>query len=279
MRCAEAISMLLPLQDECALRYYEWSFEQAEKELEQDFPHVRRVKSSLVFLFLEFVEGHTRAETRDLMTGGIKRFQQRAAELRGESLTEKEQAIHRQFVDFFSEEIVIQEKPMTSFRVSRQERQLRDQELAGTLRFQQNKKNFREELKRKFHSAGFKAESEFSAGLNYCEQFGDWYLMTTLDVSGKSQLTCSHRLAARRTIDTCPTDLLPGANLLSWCGIHPNTRYDLIREDELDCVAESVLATYRIFRQFVPELLAGLHHFIPEGLEDARSLAFQKHFE
>lgn len=69
------------------------------------------------------------------MTGGIKRFQQRAAGLRGERLTEKEQTIHRQFVDFFSEETAIQGKPMTSFRISRQERQLRDQELAGTLKF------------------------------------------------------------------------------------------------------------------------------------------------
>jgi hypothetical protein len=277
MRCAEANSILLPVQDEFARRFYEWSLEQAEKELEEDFPRVRGVKSSLVFLFLEFVEGHSRAEVWDLMTGGIKRFQQRAAELRGERLTEKELTIHRQFVDFFSEEIVIQGKPMTGFRVSRRERQLRDQELAGTLKFHQSKKSLREELKRKFQSAGFKAESEFSAGLNYCEQVGDWYLMTALDVSGKSQLDCNHRVAARRTIDTCVTDLLSGASLLSWCGIHPNTRFDLIREDELGNVAESILAVYKFFWQSIPELLTGLRHLIPEKLEDAHPLAFQKH--
>jgi hypothetical protein len=239
MRCAEASSILLPLQDEFALRYYEWSLEQAEKEIEEDFPQVRWVKSSLVF---EFVEGRCRAEVRDLMTGGIKRFQQRAAALRGERLTEKEQTIHRQFVDYFSEETVIQRKPMTGFRVSRRERQLRDQEFAGTLKFHQNKKSLRGELKRQFQSAGFKAESEFSTGLNYCEQLGDWFLVTALDVSGRSQLDFSHRVAARRTIDTCVTDLLSGTSLLSWCGIHRNTRYDLIREDELDNVAESILA-------------------------------------
>jgi hypothetical protein len=277
MRCAEASLILRPLQDEFALRYYEWSLEQVGRELEDDFSHIREVKSSLVFLFLEFVEGHSRAEVRDLMTGGIKRFQQRGAELRGERLTEKEQTIHRQFVDFFSEEIVIQGKPMTSFRVSRRERKLRDQELAGTLKFHQNKKSLREELKRKFQSAGFKAESEFTAGLNYCEQLGDWYLMTALDVSGKSQLDSNHRVAARRTMDTCFTDLLAGANLLSWCGIHPNTRYDLLREDELDNVAESILVVYRLFQQSLPDLLSGLHHLIPETLEDANPLAFQKH--
>jgi hypothetical protein len=277
MRCAEAVSILAPLQDEFAVRYYEWSLEQAEKELEEDFLHVRGVKSSLVFLFLEFVEDRTRTEVRDLMTGGIKRFQQRAAQLRGERLTKKEQTIHRQFVDFFSEEIIIQGKPMTGFRVSRQERQLRDQELAGTLKLHQNKKGLREELKRKFQSAGLKAENEFRAGLNYCEQLGDWYLMTALDVSGKSQLDCGHRVVARRTIDTCFTDLLAGASLLSWCGIHPNTRYDLLREDELGNVAESILTVYRLFQQSIPELLAGLHHLIPESLEDAHPLAFQKH--
>lgn len=51
MRCAEAVSILAPLQDEFAVRYYEWSLKQAEKELEEDFLHVRGVKSSLVFLF------------------------------------------------------------------------------------------------------------------------------------------------------------------------------------------------------------------------------------
>jgi hypothetical protein len=264
------------MQDECALRYYEWSFAQAEEELEQDFPHVRRVKSSLVFLFLEFVEGHTRAEISDLITGGIKRLQPRATELRGERLTGKEQKIRQQFVDFFSDEITIQGKPMTSFRVSRQERQLQDQQLAGTLKFSQNKEQLRNELKRHFQSAGLTPKSEFTAGLNYCEQLGDWYLMTTLDVSGKSQLACSHRVAARQTIDTCPTDVLSGVSLLSWCGIHPNTQYDLVREGELEEAAKSVLAAYSVFRQGVPKLLARLHHAVPERLEDAQSLTFRK---
>jgi len=264
------------MQDEFALRYYEWSFAQAEEELEQDFPHVRRVKSSLVFLFLEFVEGHPRAEISDLITGGIKRLQPRPTELRGERLTEKEQKIHQQFVEFFSDQITIQGKPMTSFRVSRQERQLHEQQLAGTLKFNQNKKQLRNELKRHFQSAGLTPKSQFTAGLNYCEQLGDWHLITTLDVSGNSQLACSHRVAARQTVDTCLTDLLSGANLLSWCGIHPNTHYDLIREDELEEAAQSVLMAYKVFRQGVSELLAGLHHVIPERLEDAQSLAFQK---
>ncbi len=110
-------------------------------QTQTNFSHVRRVKSSLVFLFLEFVEGHTRAEIWDLITGGIKRFQQRPAELRGERLSEKEQAIHQQFVDFFSDEITIQGKPMTSFRVPKRERQLRDQQLAGTPKFNQTRNN------------------------------------------------------------------------------------------------------------------------------------------
>lgn len=277
MRCAEATSILRPLQDEFALRYYEWSLEQSNKELEEDFPHVRRVKSSLVFLFLEFIESRTRAELRELMTGGLKRFQQRAVELKGEKISAREQEIHQQFINYFSEPVVIHGTAMTSFRVSKRERQLREEELAGQLRFNQDKKKFRGELKRKFQSAALNPESEFRSGLSYCEQFGNWYLMTSLDVSGKSQLEYSQRIACRRTIDTCLTDLLPGASLLSWCGIHPNTRYDLIKEDELEEVAASVLAACKILQQSVPGLLAGLHHDIPETLDDARALAFEKH--
>lgn len=276
MRCAEAVSILRPLQDEFALRYYDWSLDQSRKELEQDFPNLRRVRSSLVFLFLEFIEDRTRSDVHDLMTGGIKRFQPRAAELRGQRVTQREAGLHQQFVDYFSEEIILQGTPMTAFRVPRTERRLRDEELAGRVKFHQNKKQLREALKRKFYAAGIEPQSEFGAGLNFCEPIGDWYLITSLDVSGQSQLECSQRVAPRRTIDTCFTDLLAGANLLSWCGIHPNTRYDLIQTGELDVVVESVLAACQMFRQFVPEALTGLHHEIPEQLEDARALSFRE---
>lgn len=124
MNCAEASSILRPLQDQFALRYYDWCLGEGERELKEDFPRVRRVKSSLVNLFLEFVENHSRNEVRDLMIGGVKRFKPRAVELRNEHQSEKEKAIHQQFVDFFSEDVLIHGNAMKAFRVSRHEREL-----------------------------------------------------------------------------------------------------------------------------------------------------------
>jgi hypothetical protein len=53
-------------------------------------------------------------------------------------------------------------------------------------------------------------------------------------------------------------------SLFNRCGIHTNTRFDLITEDELKDVASSVVAIRTRFHQFLPELLMGLHHAIPE---------------
>jgi hypothetical protein len=91
------------------------------------------------------------------------------------------------------------------------------------------------------------------------------------------QFDYSYRVTARRSVDTCFTELMTGMNLLNWCGIHTNTRFDLISEDELKDVASSVVAIHTRFQQFLPELLTGLHHAIPEKIADARPLVFEHH--
>jgi len=68
--------------------------------------------------------------------------------------------------------------------------------------------------------------------VTYRQQFGDWYLLTSLDLFGKSQFDYSQRVTARRTVDNCFTELMPGMNLLNWCESTP-TR-DLITEDEFE---------------------------------------------
>src|SRR5215510_10178883 len=72
MKCAEAQSLLAPLQDEFARRYYRWCLAESQRELEADFPAIRAMQSHVSFLFLEFVESCSRNEIRDLMVGGLK---------------------------------------------------------------------------------------------------------------------------------------------------------------------------------------------------------------
>jgi hypothetical protein len=66
-------------------------------------------------------------------------------------------------------------------------------------------------------------------------------------------------------------------SLFNRCGIHTNTRFDLITESELKDVASYVVAIRTRFHQFLPELLMGLHHAIPEKIADAPPPVFEHH--
>lgn len=273
MRCAEATSRLLPLQDEFATRFYRWSQDECRHELENDFARVRQVRSSLVLLFLEFADRHTHAEMSALLMGNLKRFSPRAASLLGESISAEEEEMHREFIGYFSEEIVIGGNRVTAFRVPEKEKRLRESEpeAVGTS-FVSIAKELRRALEERFRRLGLTPVRRLTAGLAYSEKLGDWYFASSFDMSGKSQLNCGHWLSARSRTDSCPTNLKADMNLLNWCGVHPNTRFDLIATTDIPTVAELVGEIYERMRQSLPTLLDGLRHEIPEELDDAVAL-------
>ena len=76
-------------------------------------------------------------------------------------------------------------------------------------------------------------EKALSSGLHYCLPVRPWFAMTDIDLSGRAQLSYSHQVSARPTIDLLPDHLMAGISLLAWCGIHQATRFDLIEESQM----------------------------------------------
>ncbi len=272
MRCAEAKGSLRPAQDEFALRYYRWSVRASDAELHQGFPRVSRVKSYLVFLFLDFAAGCTAAELGNLMRGGIKRFNPRGAELARESPTGDEDAIHQKFVAYFSKEIVIYGQVMKSMRIAPRAMEIQNETLAGRTSLQLNKKQLLRTVGQTLEPLLSLPERSSRSGLHYCLGIPPWHLLTSIDLGGRKQLTYSHWLSPRRGIDDCATDLSSGVSLLNWCGIHRSTAFDLIQDNEIESLGELLRDVCEYFIKSLPDLLSGLDHNIPETLEDSKAL-------
>jgi hypothetical protein len=269
MKCADALKRLKPAQDEFALRYYRWCLEDSERERQENFPLVKEIRSFVAFLFLEFIDSCGSTEIRNLMTCGIKRNNSRAVELASENISEAERDIHQKYIKYFTKEITWQGQQLTSLRMPLRESQIRDRELSGQTSTTIKSADLKRALKQALRPASGPTPRSQRATLEYCQTLDSWYVLTNLDFSGKAQLAYSHQISPRRTVDFCPTYLYGGISLLNWCGIHPNTSFDLIQTNEIDDVAESMRKICGHFLEKVPQLTSGLKHDVPEILEDA----------
>jgi hypothetical protein len=85
------------LSDEFAIRYYRWSLDDARRELRENFPLLRAVKSSLVIRAIAYLES---LADRDRLCGAttlVKRSHRRAVELAGDSWGAEDEAIDRDY--------------------------------------------------------------------------------------------------------------------------------------------------------------------------------------
>jgi hypothetical protein len=268
MLCADAVAQLSTTLDEFATRFHHWCRQEIVREIDRDFPVVRSLPCSAAFLFLDFAAESSYQEIRDLMTGGIKRFNPRGATLAEDPVTEDESSVRRKFLAYSHPEVVLAGQAMTSLRVSPRALAIRETERLGQSTTKFAKKILKKELQEALRPALGEPDRS-RGGLQYCKSVGSWYLFTSLDLSGQMQLNLGQWIAARRRIDFCPTRLLPAITPLSWLGVHPDTGFDLIREHEVQGVATTVSALCSHVSQHVPALLSGLSHQIPEDVDDS----------
>ncbi|MBI4735962.1 MAG: hypothetical protein HY766_07865 [candidate division NC10 bacterium] len=80
--------------DEFAVRYYRWSLEDCRREIREDFPLLRTVKSSLAIRALAYLESFPGDDRLRVATGLVRRCHRKALEITGESWTVHDEAIH-----------------------------------------------------------------------------------------------------------------------------------------------------------------------------------------
>jgi len=192
------------------------------------------------------------------MTGGIKRFNPRGAELAGDVISEDERAAHQRFLKFMTPEIERQGQRLSSLRVSSRESEIRERELRGETTLRLKKRRFVRLIEAALDQPFGTPDKALSSGLHYCLPLGPWFAMTDIDLSGRAQLSYSHQISARPTIDLRPDHLMAGISLLAWCGIHQATRFDLIEESQMAEAAQAIGAICAHFLAHLPSLLDGL---------------------
>jgi hypothetical protein len=265
MKCEEALARLQSSQDEFALRYYRWSLLDSKRELDEGFPLVRLIRSSVASLFLEYAENLPEKEVRDLMAGGIKHLNPRGAELAGDSISEDERLARQRFLQYCTPEVMLGGRALTSVRISAAATALREKEFRGEISLQLDKKEFRKTLERVIDSQVGLPKKKGGA-LRYWSKCSGWFVMTDIDLSGRRQLTYTQQVHSRPVLDRCPTRLWD-ASLLSWCGIHPTTRFNLIAAHEMTQAADAVQRICTHFLRNLPALLEGLRNETPASLD------------
>jgi hypothetical protein len=275
MLCAEALAQLARPIDDFAARYFRWCQQEIAREAAGNFPTVRRMPWSGALLFLDFAAEFSVTEARNFMSEGSKRFNARGAELAGAPISEEESAARQKFLAYLHPEVTIEGRAMSSLRVSPRALAIREAERQGQTTTVFKKKILKEELQRALKPILGEPEDS-RGGLQYCLPIGQWYLFTSLDMAGRKQLNFGQWISARRKIDFCPTRLQPAISPLSWMGIHPETGFDLIQEQELRTVAATVSELSARVVQQIPVWLEGLSHNVPEDVDDSSHSPLQR---
>jgi hypothetical protein len=261
MTCDEALLRLSAQQSEFGARFFEWSLVDSQRELEQGFPLVREISSSVVGLFLEYVAEHPRDQVRALMSGLIKRLNPLGAELAGRRLTDDEQRAEQSFEEFRKPRVVRAGQELRPLRISALEQNAREQEHRGDITLGLDKRAFRKTLEYTLQPL-LGSPGKNKSCLRYWTNVSGWFVLTDLDLGGRYQLSCIQQIHARPTLDGCVTRLWD-TSFLAWCGVHPATRFDLIASHEMERAAESARKMFAHLLDEMPNLLAGLSNDIP----------------
>ncbi|HEY6924092.1 MAG TPA: hypothetical protein VI653_11530 [Steroidobacteraceae bacterium] len=275
MKCARAVGLMEPLRNEFASRYYDWCLEESAREQRAGFPNIRAIPSYVSLLFLEFAASCDEREIRNLMIAGIKTWQPRAVATGRLPLSAAEDAAQGRFKDYSTEQIPDAEQPLQVMRVSRREREIREQERLGRTTTLITAKQWRGVLCEHLNPLLGIAERT-RTGIEYVTKIGPWFVQTSLDWAGGAQLNYAHWITPRRRLDACPTQLVNSIGPMSWWGIQRDTTFDLVQRHELDSSARALAGFCRRVLDALPRLLDGLEHCLPEAMEDGPQMPLRR---
>jgi hypothetical protein len=232
-----------PPADEFAVRYYRWALDDARREVRENFPLLRAVKSGLTMRAVAYFESRADDERRSTAMALVKRSHRRAVELTGDSWGAADEAVDRDY--------------SSAARTARPEEESYRQTLLhspDTLTIDRGR--FLTAVKAQLASvlgAGepFSTKHEW----RYDTSFGPWTLVTLIDVGGSAhQLAYSHALQASGS-----KPLREGVSLCGWLGLGGgHTTWNRLTPPDTVEAAQSLARVCAHFVQAVPPLVAGL---------------------
>ncbi len=259
MDCVEANHSIGVQRDEFAIRLYHWAERDLQREIDADFPRVKRVKSSRAFHYLDFLRS---LPIKDRYPAAMALFRasnahRKTIESLGYKPTDFESSIVSKFRARFypvairsdSEEKLLSRTPPGEFDID-------PDELEELIRHQVSS------------VLGIPGMSE--PACSFQQRLGPWYVRTFVDVHSILQLRYGHAITARGNyeVDLCPVSLVDhDISFLRWLGIHSDTSFERLRRSE---ISETAVLIGEVIHQFIsdlPQLLDGLTHSIPERMD------------
>ena len=229
--------------DEFAVRYYRWALDDARREVGDNFPLLRAVKSGLVTRAIAYFESLPNDERLRAATALVKRSHRRAVELTGDPRDAEDEAIERDY--------------WRAARIARPEEEAYRQALLhepDTLTIDRGR--FLAAVKAQLApvlGAGepFSTKHEW----RYDTSFDPWTLVTLIDVGGSGhQLAYSHTLRAAAS-----RPLREGVSLCGWLGIGgAHTTWNQLTPADTAGAARALARVCAHFVLAVPALVAGL---------------------
>lgn len=232
--------------DEFAVRYYRWALDDARREVREDFPLLRTVRSSLPIRAIAHLESFPADARLAVALALVKRFHRQAVELSGDAWGADEERIDAEYRE--------------AARVPRPEEEWhRHALLHDPARLRIDRRRFLTAVQAELAPVlgpgePFSSKHEW----RYETPMGAWTLTTLVDVGGSV-----HQLAYTQTIHAAaPRPLKQGVSICGWLGIGGgHTTWNQLTETDTPAAARSLA---RICAHFLPAASAMVAGLTPE---------------
>jgi hypothetical protein len=221
-------------QKEFTLKFYRWALKDAQREYSEEFPLLRRIKSTVILDYVDFVSKLSPDEKRILRVGMVKRVHAEGALLAGDKLTEREDEL----IERYLKRNIEHDRLLGPVRVASEAAAKRWEKLSsGSKEYQIDRQKLRAALKKGLSPTLGERIETFGSNLEwaYPTPVGRWTVYTWVDTGGRlAQLSYHH------TVSLAPhVYLVERTSILSWLGI-PGTYWDLMTNADIPHAVESV---------------------------------------
>lgn len=224
-------------RDNFALLFYRWSQADAEKQAAEGFPLFSLLRDSLATKYLRTYKTLTEKDRSSFLRAMLKRTHLRAVELTGESPTEREKELIKQYLD----------PPWQNDREEREAEWNRPRLAA------KDRKRLTELIQEQI---AYETSGNFEIWLPglfvFYRVIKPWRISTSIAIKNKQNLGYKHSISLEENPEI---RLKEYTSITRWLGIG-ETNWSLMRPDELEECAEAPIILGKYFLDAIPELLA-----------------------
>lgn len=236
------------LEKQFAVNYYQWAKREFQREVEEDFPILSRLRCRFSLRVYEFMLTLPADRRRMFALARTKHSNPEAAETCGEPITETEQELLQSY----------QNRGVVVYPIagaaryggpSKREREIEEAINRRQVRAQHSNRTFRADvLARVSEVLGGVVEVDQFETIKHVERADDWKITTSITLKGKFPMRYTQYLTSRRGLSL-------ETSFHRWMGIMGDTFWDLITTDVTSDAIEQLASLCVRFISEGPRLL------------------------